>query len=56
MEIAERMNEFARLASKDFLRMGGEKRIARDIEGDAEEHVSAALIELKRDLPCLILT
>src|SRR3989344_1750990 len=53
VEIAECVDEFSRLASEYLCDDGGEKRVARDVEGNAEEYVGTALVELEADAALL---
>jgi len=46
MGVAEGVDEFSWLQAGDLGHHQGEQRIAGDIEGDAEEDVTAALVEL----------
>jgi thymidylate synthase len=53
VRVAERVDEIAGTKIRDVRDHLREKRVARDVERNAEEHVRASLIELTRELAVL---
>src|SRR3989344_928892 len=47
MQVAERVDEFSRFTTEDSRDDHREKRVARDVEGHAEENIGASLIQLQ---------
>jgi hypothetical protein len=50
MQVAERVDEIARLQSADLRDHHGEQRVAGDVEGHAEKNIRAALVKLAAQL------